>query len=41
MIIKLKQLDVDGTSFMLSQNENYLERYDQTSSAQIKIFFDK
>ena len=24
---------------MLSQNENYLERYDQTSSAQIKIFF--
>ena len=36
----LKQLDVDGTSFMLSQNENYLERYDQTSSAQIKIFFN-
>lgn len=35
----IKQLDVDGTSFMLSQNENYLERYDQTSSAQIKIFF--
>ena len=24
---------------MLSQNENFLERYDQTSSAQIKIFF--
>ncbi len=35
----IKQLDVDGTSFMLSQNENYLERYDQTSSAQIKMFF--
>ncbi len=36
---KLKQLDVDGTSFMLSQNKNYQERFDQTSSAQIKIFF--
>ena len=35
----IKQLDVDGTSFMLSQNENYIERYDQTSSEQIKIFF--
>ncbi|MDY0083396.1 MAG: OstA-like protein, partial [Ignavibacteriaceae bacterium] len=38
---KIKQLDVDGTSFMLSQNENYIERYDQTSSSQIKLFFDK
>jgi len=35
----IKQLDVDGTSFMLSQNEYNLERYDQTSSSQIKIFF--
>ncbi|HEX9253487.1 MAG TPA: OstA-like protein, partial [Ignavibacteriaceae bacterium] len=35
----IKQLDVDGTSFMLSQNEYNPERYDQTSSAQIKIFF--
>jgi lipopolysaccharide export system protein LptA len=35
----IKQLDVDGTSFMLSQNEYNVERYDQTSSAQIKIFF--
>jgi len=35
----IKQLDVDGTSFMLSQNVNYAERYDQTSSSQIKIFF--
>ena len=35
----IKQLDVDGTSFMLSQNEYNLERYDQTSSTQIKIFF--
>ncbi len=35
----IKQLDVDGASFMLSQNENYVERYDQTSSTQIKIYF--
>lgn len=35
----IKQLDVDGTSFTLSQNENHLERFDQTSSTQIKIFF--
>ncbi|MDT3697087.1 MAG: OstA-like protein [Ignavibacterium sp.] len=38
---KIKQLDVDGSSFMLSQNENYLKRYDQTSSAQIKLFFNQ
>ncbi len=38
---KIKQLDVDGSSFMLSQNENYLNRYDQTSSAQIKLFFNQ
>jgi len=38
---KIKQLDVDGSSFMISQNENYLERYDQTSSAQIKLFFNE
>lgn len=37
---KIKQLDVDGTSFMLSQNENFLDRYDQTSSTQIKLFFE-
>lgn len=36
---KIKQLDVDGTSFMLSQNKSHLERFDQTSSAQIKLFF--
>ncbi len=35
----IKQLDVDGTSFMLSQNEIDSSRYDQTSSTQIKIFF--
>jgi lipopolysaccharide export system protein LptA len=35
----IKQLDVDGSSFMLSRNEFYMERFDQTSSSQIKIFF--
>lgn len=37
---KIKQLDVDGTSFMLSQNEHNAVRFDQTSSAQIKLFFN-
>lgn len=37
---KIKQLDVDGTSFMLSQNEKFIGRYDQTSSSQIKLFFN-
>lgn len=37
----IKQLDVDGSSFMLSQNENYLQRFDQTSSSQIKLFFNE
>jgi hypothetical protein len=36
---KIKQLDVDGKSFMLSQNKIYLERYDQTSSERVKIYF--
>lgn len=36
---KIKQLDVDGTAFMLSQNKNYSVRFDQTSSAGIKLFF--
>lgn len=37
---KIKQLDVDGTSFMLSQNEHNAVRFDQTSSTQIKLFFN-
>lgn len=37
---KIKQLDVDGTSFMQSQNKNFIGRYDQTSSSQIKLFFN-
>lgn len=36
---KIKQLDIDGSSFMLSQNEDFNERFDQTSSTQIKLFF--
>lgn len=36
---RIKQLDIDGSSFMLSQNEDFNERFDQTSSAQIKLFF--
>lgn len=35
----IKQLDVDGTAFMMSQNEFYENRFDQTSSDRIKIFF--
>ncbi len=37
---KINQLDVDGTSFMLTQNENFPERFDQSSSSAAKIFFD-
>lgn len=37
---KIKQLDVDGTSFMLSENEKNAARFDQTSSSQIKLFFN-
>lgn len=35
----IKQLDVDGTSFMMSQNELFDNRFDQTSSDRIKIYF--
>lgn len=37
---KINQLDVDGTSFMLTQNENFPERFDQSSSFATKIYFD-
>ena len=37
---KIIRLDVNHSSFMLSQNENYEERYDQTSSDSTKIYFD-
>jgi hypothetical protein len=35
----IKQLDVDGTAFMMSQNEIYDNRFDQTSSDRTKIYF--
>jgi lipopolysaccharide export system protein LptA len=35
----IKQLDVIGKAFMLSQNSNYKERFDQTSSSNVKLFF--
>jgi lipopolysaccharide export system protein LptA len=37
---KINQLDVDGTSFMLTQNENFPERFDQSSGTATKIYFD-
>lgn len=35
----IKRLDVDGTAFMMSQNEFYENRFDQTSSDRVKIYF--
>jgi hypothetical protein len=35
----IKQLDVIGKAFMLSQNSKYKERFDQTSSKNVKLFF--
>jgi len=37
---KITQLDIDGTAFMLTQNENFPERFDQSSSSSTKIYFD-
>ena len=37
---KIIRLDVNQKSFMMSQNETYEERYDQTSSDSTKIYFD-
>jgi lipopolysaccharide export system protein LptA len=36
---KIEQLDVNNTAFMMSQNELYEERFDQTSSDSTKIYF--
>ena len=36
---KIKELDVVRNSFMLSQNQKYKERYDQTSANDINLFF--
>lgn len=37
---KIRQLDVDGNAFMVSQNKNYEKRLDQSSATTIKMFFD-
>ncbi len=37
---KITQLNVDGTAFMLTQNEFFPERFDQSSSSSTKIYFD-
>jgi lipopolysaccharide export system protein LptA len=36
---KINLLDVVSNSFMLSQNQRYVERFDQTSSNNINLFF--
>jgi len=36
---KITQLDIDGAAFMLTQNENFPERFDQSSSSSSKIYF--
>jgi lipopolysaccharide export system protein LptA len=36
---KIIRLDVNNVAFMMSQNEFYKERFDQTSSDSIKIYF--
>jgi lipopolysaccharide export system protein LptA len=36
---KINQLDVMNDAFMLSQNEDYKDRFDQTSADTIKLFF--
>lgn len=38
---KITQLDIDGKSFMLTQNENYPDRFDQSSSTSTKIYFSE
>ena len=35
----IKQLDVMGKAFMLSQNSKYKDRFDQTSSKNVRLFF--
>lgn len=37
---QIKQLNVNNLAFMMSQNENYDDRYDQTSSDSVKIYFN-
>lgn len=35
----ITQLDIDGSAFMLTKNENFPERFDQSSSSSSKIYF--
>jgi lipopolysaccharide export system protein LptA len=37
---KIIQLDSDGSTFMLTQNQTYPERFDQSSCSSAKIFFE-
>lgn len=37
---KIRELDVDGNAFMVSQNKNFNQRFDQSSAASIKMFFE-
>lgn len=37
---KIKELDVDGNAFMLSQNNNFPQRFDQSSASSIRMFFN-
>jgi lipopolysaccharide export system protein LptA len=38
---RIRLLDVDRNSFLLSQNQNYPDRFDQISGGRITIFFDE
>ena len=38
---QITSLDVNGNSFMLSQNKNFKERFDQTSSDSVYLFFSE
>ncbi len=37
---RIKQLDVDRNAFILSQNEFFKDRFDQTSGESLKLFFE-
>ncbi|MGQ9799473.1 MAG: OstA-like protein [Ignavibacterium sp.] len=37
---KIRELDVDGNAFMVSQNKNFNQRFDQSSASGIKMFFE-
>lgn len=37
---RIKQLDVDGNAFILSQSEIFRNRFDQTSGESLKLFFE-